>query len=55
MSKDDRINSLQSKHASLDEAIHNEHGRPYPNSHLLTEMKLQKLRIKEEIGRLSVA
>lgn len=55
MSKDDRIVSLKSRHASLDEAISIEHSRPYPNSTLLTDMKLQKLRIKEEIGRLSAA
>ncbi|WP_439815792.1 DUF465 domain-containing protein [Zavarzinia sp. CC-PAN008] len=47
------IDSLSHKHSNLDEAIHLEHRRPAPDTIRLKELKLQKLKVKEEIQRLS--
>ncbi|MCH8092957.1 MAG: YdcH family protein, partial [Proteobacteria bacterium] len=44
---------LKAEHASLDQAIEEELGRPFPNSTLLSDLKRQKLRIKDEIQRIS--
>ncbi len=52
MAKDERIQSLRNKHATLDLAIHEEAARSYPNQQYLTDLKRQKLRIKDEIDRL---
>lgn len=53
MSVLDRVESLKSKHAALDEALQNEARRPYPNSAALKEMKLKKLWIKDELERIT--
>lgn len=41
--------ALKEKHASLDAAIAEEMARPLPDETLLTTLKKQKLRLKEEI------
>jgi hypothetical protein len=50
---DDRIDSLKTKHASLEDAIQYEGCRPRPDDSLIHDLKRQKLRIKDEIARLS--
>ncbi len=53
MTIDERINALKSKHADLEHALDEESQRPLPDFVVLTDIKRQKLRIKDEIFRLS--
>ncbi|HEY0183164.1 MAG TPA: YdcH family protein [Rhodopila sp.] len=52
MSLQSRIESLKTRHASLDMMIITEDQRPRPDSDALSRLKLEKLRLKEEIDRL---
>jgi hypothetical protein len=52
MSEKDRIEALKEKHAALERAIDEENCRPLPNDDVLSELKRQKLRIKDEIYQL---
>lgn len=47
------IESLKDKHAKLEQAIAAENGRPLPNELHIQELKRQKLRIKDEIMRMT--
>lgn len=49
------LSKLQEKHAGLERAIEEENLRPVPNSVKVTELKRQKLRLKEEINSFSHA
>lgn len=53
MGFDARIESLRSKHAELEDVLTSETRRPHPNEKLLVALKRQKLRIKDEIQRIS--
>ena len=53
MTAQDRIESLKAKHANLETAIEEENSRPCPDFLALHELKRQKLRIKDEIARIS--
>lgn len=55
MKVDEHIAALKTKHANLDEDLQQENRRPLPNSSILSDIKRQKLRIKDEIRRLSEA
>lgn len=55
MSLQDRIESLKARHAALDSAIETEARRPLPNDAQVTDLKRQKLRIKDELLRFSSA
>jgi len=48
----DYVESLRSKHALLEEQIDEELHRPLPDQSILTRLKREKLRIKDEIARL---
>jgi len=50
-----RIESLKTRHASLESRIADEDHRPLPDSDALSRMKLEKLRLKEEMERLRTA
>jgi hypothetical protein len=52
MSLQARIESLKERHASLDVRIADEDHRPRPDDGTLSRLKLQKLRLKEEMERL---
>ena len=52
MSLQDRIEALREKHAALERAIHEENSRPLPNDDAISDLKRQKLRIKDEIFQL---
>lgn len=52
MSLNDRIETLRSRHRNLEEAIGLEARRPLPNIDMVTDLKRQKLRIKDEIVQL---
>jgi hypothetical protein len=54
MSLQSRYDSLQTRHASLETRIADEDHRPLPDSVTLTRLKLEKLRLKEEMERMQV-
>jgi hypothetical protein len=47
-----RMESLKERHAALEMRIADEDSRPRPDSDALMRLKLEKLRVKEEIERL---
>jgi len=49
----DHIEALKAKHASLEQAIDQENTRPHPDDDAICSLKKRKLRIKDEIARLS--
>jgi hypothetical protein len=52
MSLQARIESLSNRHASLEMKIFDEDHRPRPDDGALARLKVEKLRIKEEMERL---
>jgi hypothetical protein len=53
MSLLDRVEALKAKHAALESAIEDEVRRPLPDTTTVMELKRKKLRIKDELERLS--
>ncbi|MGE0716192.1 MAG: YdcH family protein [Alphaproteobacteria bacterium] len=49
----DRIETLRRQHSSIDTRIDEEESRPHPDDVVLTDLKRQKLRIKDTIAELS--
>lgn len=47
-----RLRSLQERHAALEARISDEGGRPRPDTDALSRLKLEKLRLKEEMEKL---
>lgn len=52
MSMQEYVEGLRHKHASLEEEIDVEIHRPMPDQCVLSRLKREKLRIKDEIARL---
>ena len=52
MSLQSRIESLKGRHAALETRIADEDGRPRPDGNTLQRLKVEKLRLKEELERL---
>lgn len=52
MTTQPRINELKRRHTNLDQAIDSESHRPLPDEAALTDMKKQKLALKDEIKAL---
>jgi hypothetical protein len=52
MSHEARLESLKARHAELEAQIAAEDNRPRPDEDLLHRLKVEKLRLKEEIERL---
>ncbi|AHJ63175.1 putative cytosolic protein [Granulibacter bethesdensis] len=52
MSLTGRIESLKDRHAALESKIAQEDNRPRPDEDTLTRLKLEKLKLKEELDRL---
>ncbi|MBV8911920.1 MAG: DUF465 domain-containing protein [Acetobacteraceae bacterium] len=52
MSLESRIEALKGRHASLESRIIDEDSRPRPDAEMLTRLKVEKLRLKEELERL---
>lgn len=48
-----RLDTLKDRHASLEARLASEDRRPAPDSETLTSLKREKLRLKEEMARLS--
>ena len=55
MSLQDHIHSLKQKHASLEAQLTEEESRPHPDDTLISEIKRQKLRIKDELMRVEAS
>ncbi len=47
-----RVDALRRRHLSLGELVEEEHRRPLPDATRLTDLKRQKLRLKDELERL---
>ena len=52
MTMQDYVESLRSKHAHLERQIDDEMHRPLPDQSVLSRLKREKLRIKDEMARL---
>ena len=52
MSLQSRIEALKERHATLEVRIADEDQRPRPDSDMLWQLKIEKLRLKEEMERL---
>jgi hypothetical protein len=52
MPMQEHVESLRSKHARLEELIEEELHRPLPDQGVISRLKKEKLRIKEEIERI---
>ena len=52
MSLQDRIEALKARHAELERALDEENRRPLPKQDTVSDLKRQKLRIKDEIFQL---
>ena len=52
MSLQSRIESLKDRHATLETRISDEDHRPRPDGEALSRLKVEKLRLKEEMERL---
>ncbi len=53
MSLEGHVVTLRAKHASLDRELDREQHRAMPDTVAVKKLKLEKLRIKEEIERIS--
>jgi hypothetical protein len=53
MSSQDRIEALRERHAALERAIDEENKHPFPNRDAISDLKRQKLRIKDELAQLA--
>jgi len=53
MSLESHVTALRSKHADIDRTLDHEQHRPAPDSVAIKKLKVEKLRLKEEIDRLS--
>lgn len=54
MSVVERVRSLEKKHDFIQQVINRELGRPLPDLFFLRDLKIRKLRVKEEISRLMI-
>ncbi len=55
MAPEEQVEKLKSDHAGLEQAIEEERSRPHPNDQTISDLKRQKLRIKDELQRLANA
>lgn len=53
MSSEERIEALKMKHQTLEIELKNENQRPLPDSSVINKLKREKLRLKDEMARLS--
>ncbi|EKV26471.1 hypothetical protein C882_2763 [Caenispirillum salinarum AK4] len=53
MGYDARIDSLTTKHQTLEHQLEQESRRPIPDAAMVATLKRQKLKIKDELARMS--
>jgi hypothetical protein len=54
MSIESRVVTLRTKHADLERILDQEQHRPAPDAQMIKKLKVEKLRLKEEIARLNL-
>jgi len=54
MSLNTRLDALKERHASLETRIFDEDHRPQPDNEALMRLKVEKLRLKEEMEKLRI-
>ena len=52
MNRQGRIDALAARHDALDAQLQTEDHRPAPDAAIVTKLKTEKLRLKDEIERL---
>jgi hypothetical protein len=52
MAMQSRLEALKARHATLEDRIADEDHRPRPDSETLMRLKVEKLRLKEEMERI---
>ena len=55
MSLQSHIDSLKARHADLEARLRDEDSRPRPDADVMVKLKLDKLRLKEELQRLTMS
>jgi len=55
MGQDTRTEALQAKHKEIDFILFEEERRPLPDYSLVHELKRKKLKIKDELHRMTVS
>jgi hypothetical protein len=55
VSMETSVDELKQKHASLDNQLVEEIQRPHPNQIVITQIKREKLKVKDAIANLEVA
>lgn len=53
MSEKERMDSLRTRHLTLDEQLKIEIQRPLPNAEEISRLKREKLKLKDELFRLT--
>ena len=53
MSDEELMKALKAKHSELENALESEISRPHPDGELVSSIKKQKLRVKDELAQLS--
>ena len=54
MDVEEQVASLKARHAELEEALSQENARPMPDAATIADLKKRKLRIKDELAKLTV-
>ena len=54
MNVEEQVASLKARHAELEEALSQENARPLPDPATISDLKKRKLRIKDELAKLTV-
>lgn len=52
LSENPKIDSLREQHAQIEAKLEDEFSRPHPDDMSVSELKREKLRIKDEISQL---
>ena len=52
MTEPARIYTLKNQHTQLETKIQSENSRPYPDELLVTKLKREKLKVKDELAQL---
>ena len=55
MSLESHVSTLRTKHSNIDRTLDHEQSRPAPDSVTIKKLKVEKLRLKEEIEGLRKA
>ena len=54
MRVEERVDALKAKHRALEAAIEDQNNRPLPDDTIISDLKKQKLKIKDELAIILV-